>query len=244
MDYLQQVFGGLNPQTDQDAAVKLALNAILMDGRLEELSHLLIDGHDIGGVEGEPGWIIERRDMGSSGENSHYSKWPMAARFHVHVAPTAFELACPDMFMNAKDFHRYVGKAMNAYLTANSNEADVAQMIISQLLASDGYQIVPDNHCRKNMFPHLFQFFGGYFHQDWPCDYEKPDDVIRHFILESTPEMRTAARQEIALFLELKMDEVASRSTLFEVLGCSYYYPNEWPSANAWLQHVLELLQS
>ena len=136
MDYLQQAFGGLNPQTDQDAAVKFALNVILMDGRLRELSCLLIDGHDIGGVEGEPGWMIERRDTGLTGELPYYSEWPMNARFHVHVEPSAFELACPDMFMTAHDFYRYVGRAMDAYLSGNSIEADMAQLVISQLKAS------------------------------------------------------------------------------------------------------------
>jgi hypothetical protein len=136
MDYLQQAFGGLNPQADQDAAVKFALNAILMDTRLRELSCLLIDGHDIGGVEGEPGWIIERRDTGPAGELPYYSEWPMNARFHVHVEPAAFELAYPDMFMEAHDFRRYVGRAMDAYLTENSAETDEAQLIISQLKAS------------------------------------------------------------------------------------------------------------
>ncbi len=136
MDYLQQAFGGLNPQTDQDAAVKFALNVILMDGRLRELSCLLIDGHDIGGVEGEPGWMIERRDTGLTGELPYYSEWPMNARFHVHVEPSAFELACPDMFMTAHDFYRYVGRAMDAYLSGNSIEADLAQLVVSQLKAS------------------------------------------------------------------------------------------------------------
>ncbi len=136
MDYLQQAFGGLNPQVDTDAAVKFALNAILLDVRLQELSCLLIDGHDIGGVEGEPGWIIERRDTGPVGERQYYSEWPMNARFHVHVEPTAFELAYPDMFMEAHDFHRYVGRAMDAYLTENSAETDAAQLVISQLKAS------------------------------------------------------------------------------------------------------------
>ena len=136
MDYLQQAFGGLNPQTDQDAAVKFALNVILMDGRLRELSCLLIDGHDIGGVEGEPGWMIERRDTGLTGELPYYSEWPMNARFHVHVEPSAFELACPDMFMTAHDFYRYVGRAVDAYLSGNSIEADLAQLVVSQLKAS------------------------------------------------------------------------------------------------------------
>jgi len=136
MDYLQQAFGGLNPQTDQDAAVKFALNVILMDGRLRELSCLLIDGHDIGGVEGEPGWMIERRDTGPAGELPYYSEWPMNARFHAHVEPSAFELACPDMFMTAHDFYRYVGRAMDAYLSGSSIEADMAQLVVSQLKSS------------------------------------------------------------------------------------------------------------
>lgn len=115
MDYLQQAFGGLNPQTDKDAAVKIALNAILMDGRLHELSCLLINGHDIGGVEGEPGWIIERRDTGPSGEIPYYAEWPINTCFHVHVESKVFELGYPDMFMDDHEFRRYVGRAMVAY---------------------------------------------------------------------------------------------------------------------------------
>ena len=136
MDYLHQAFGGLNPQTDEDAAVKLALDVIFTDGRLNELSSLLTDGHDIGGLGGEPGWMIERRDNGTTGELPYYSEWPINARFHVHVEPSAFELAYPDTFMTAHDFYRYVEKAMDAYLSENSMEADMAQLVVSQLKVS------------------------------------------------------------------------------------------------------------
>jgi len=136
MEYLQQAFGGLNPQTDRDAAVKLAVDVIFADERLNELSCLLTDGHDIGGIGGEPGWIIERRDTGPAGELPYYSDWPVNIRFHVHVDPAAFELAYPDMFMEANDFYRYVAKAMDTYLTENSAENDAAQLLISQLKAS------------------------------------------------------------------------------------------------------------
>ena len=80
--------------------------------------------------------MIERRDTGLTGELPYYSEWPMNARFHVHVEPSAFELACPDMFMTAHDFYRYVGRAMDAYLSGNSIEADLAQLVVSQLKAS------------------------------------------------------------------------------------------------------------
>lgn len=136
MDYLQQVFGGLNPQSDPDAAVKVALDVIFADNRLNELSCLLTEGNDIGGVEGEPGWLIERRDMGPAGELPYYAGWPRNARFHVHVEPTEFELAYSDMFMTAGDFGSYVEKAVDAYLVENPTKVNVAQLIISQLKKS------------------------------------------------------------------------------------------------------------
>ncbi len=133
MDYLQTAFGGLDPQTDRDAAVKFALNVILMDARLHELSCLLIDGHNIGGVEGEPGWIIERRDTGPSGELPQYTNWPANTRFHVRVDPAAFELAYPDAFFEAPEFRRYVQKAVDAYLIGKPAEPGQAEMLKSHL---------------------------------------------------------------------------------------------------------------
>jgi len=87
MDYLDLAFGAFNPQLDKDAAVKLALNVILMDERFRELSCVITDGHEIGAIEGEPGWIIERRDSGPSGEMPGYAHWPKNARFHARVDP-------------------------------------------------------------------------------------------------------------------------------------------------------------
>lgn len=135
MDYLQEAFGGFNPQVDQDAAIKFALSIILMDERLSELPCLLTDGHDIGGVEGEPGWIIERRDTGPSGDMPGYVDWPENAHFHVHVEPSAFELAHPHMFMGIDEFHSYVRKAIEAYVAKNPSKIDVAKLVISHLKA-------------------------------------------------------------------------------------------------------------
>jgi len=133
MDYLQEAFGGFNPQVDQDAAVKFALNAILMDERLSELSCLLTDGHEIGGVAGEPGWIIERRDTGPSGAHTYYADWPKNAYFHAHVDSSGYELAYPDMFMDVAVFHRYVSEAIKAYVANNPSKVDIAQSVISLL---------------------------------------------------------------------------------------------------------------
>jgi hypothetical protein len=62
VDYFAKAFGGFDPSGDPDAALKFVLNAILMDNRLDELSSIVTDGHEIGALEGEPGWTLERRD--------------------------------------------------------------------------------------------------------------------------------------------------------------------------------------
>ncbi|MDN6882544.1 hypothetical protein QMO14_02905 [Variovorax sp. CAN2819] len=132
MDFLRLAFGELNLKSDQDAAIKLALNSIFIGDRLPELSCLLTDGHEIGGVEGWPGWLIERKDKISS-EISYYAKWPKNADFHVHVEPGALELGYPDMFMSAEDFCHYVRMAIKVYLISGAANDNIARQINYQV---------------------------------------------------------------------------------------------------------------
>lgn len=136
MDFLQEVFGGFNPQIDQDAAIKFALGIIFKDERLKELSFLLTDGHEIGAVEGVPGWVIERRDTGSSGDMPGYVDWPKNSYFHVYVEPSAFELSHPHMFFSVDEFHCYVRKAIELYVKKNPSKKYEAELIISHLKKS------------------------------------------------------------------------------------------------------------
>lgn len=133
MDYFQDAFGGFNPQADQDAAVKFALSIVLMDERFDDLSYLLTDGHEVRRVEGEPGWIIERRDTGPSWDMPGYTDWPKTAHFHAHVDSSGYELADPDMFTDIDTFYGYVSKAMGAYVAKNPLKANMAQSVISLL---------------------------------------------------------------------------------------------------------------
>lgn len=119
VDYLNEAFGGLDPRKDADAAVKFALNLVFMDERFVELSRLLSDGDDIGAVEGEPGWILERRDTGASGDMPGYAAWPSGAKFRAYVEPSAFDLAHPEVFMSTKTFHAYVRSALDVYIRRN-----------------------------------------------------------------------------------------------------------------------------
>ena len=120
MDYFNEAFGGFDPQNDSDAAVKFALNMIFMDERFGELSHLLNDGDPLGGIEGEPGWIIERRDGGASGQMPGYADWPANSSFRAYVDPTCYKLAYPEVFLEGRLFCTYVSKIVEAYISSNS----------------------------------------------------------------------------------------------------------------------------
>lgn len=119
MDYLNEAFGGFAPHLDTDAAVKFVLNVILMDDRLDELALLLTEGHDIGGIEGDPGWILERRDLVEGSNLTGYTEWPDWARFRAFVDSDGYELAHPEFFMDKATFYRYALAALQSYVKIN-----------------------------------------------------------------------------------------------------------------------------
>lgn len=133
MDYFKEAFGGFSPPHDADGAVKFALNALLMDHRTDELVPLLTDGHDIGGVEGDPGWIMERRDVGESGNMPGYLNWPAGKYFRAHVDDDAFKLGFPEFFMDRDTFHKYVSMALRAYVQLNPEKLKRVSGVLSML---------------------------------------------------------------------------------------------------------------
>ncbi|MEJ7028216.1 hypothetical protein [Ralstonia solanacearum] len=78
MDYFSEAFDGFRPDRDIDAALKFSLCMIAIDNRVEDLLQLIEVANNLGGVEGDPGWIIERRE---NGETIGYEKWPNSAHF-------------------------------------------------------------------------------------------------------------------------------------------------------------------
>jgi len=114
MDFFTQAFGGFDPCSDRDAAIKFALNSILMDERLNMLRSLIDEGNEIGCIEGQPGWEIERLFVGERGSNAFSERSGLAA-YRVSVEPDSYHLTYPECFLEEKHFLSYTLKAVHAY---------------------------------------------------------------------------------------------------------------------------------
>lgn len=112
MNFLQEALTGLEPQIDRDAALRFSMSILLADGGIGSLLRLLRDPH-FGGVEGTPGWIIERRD---AGDHVGYEHWPDKARFRAYVDPDSYSLAHPEFFCDERTFLAHVRSRLAIYV--------------------------------------------------------------------------------------------------------------------------------
>lgn len=89
----------------------------------------------------------------------------------------------------------------------------------------------------------LFQFFAGFFHQDWRVEAETPDQVISQFASQqSDPSTLAELSDSIIAFIADHPDEDDLANALFRELGC-YYSPKAiGKSTKDWLQHVAKAL--
>jgi hypothetical protein len=129
-DYFNEAFNGFDPRTDKDAAMKFCLNAVLMDRRFADLQGLLTDETDLGGIAGEPNWIIERRD---EGEIKGYEAWPEFARFRAFVDPGSYELAYPEFFCDKFTFEKFVSSGIRAYCDRHPDKNQEVESILQKL---------------------------------------------------------------------------------------------------------------
>lgn len=129
MDYLKTAFGGFSPHHDKDAAIKFVLNIVLMDNRLQELAELVVEGSHLGGMEGAPGWMLERRDIVDAGKVVAYPGWPIDACFMAHVDEDAYQLRHPECFMSRKEFMQYLEQAIDAYVAIHPSRAAIPTVI-------------------------------------------------------------------------------------------------------------------
>lgn len=130
MDYFNEAFGGFDPDSDRDAALKFSLCVLALDNRMDELLRLVKGDDEVGGVEGDPGWIIERRDDEDVGG---HEGWPGDARFRAYVDPESYSLGFPEFYVDRQTFARYVAALASAYKRRNPERADVVNLIETAL---------------------------------------------------------------------------------------------------------------
>lgn len=95
----------------------------------------------------------------------------------------------------------------------------------------------------KDSFPELFQFLGAYFHQDWMCESDLADDIIKSFTTDSEAAIILDVAKEISALLTLNLTEPDLRNFLLKEMGCYYCYWHEWPNGVEWLEHINLLLK-
>jgi hypothetical protein len=127
-NYFKDAFGEFAPRSDKDAAVKFCLNLLIADERWNDLIDLLSADSEIAGIEGDPGWILERRDQGAN--QAGYSKWPEYARYRVFVDPEGYCFASPQAYYDGPTFHRYVRLIVHAYAKSNSVRTESALRVL------------------------------------------------------------------------------------------------------------------
>lgn len=88
----------------------------------------------------------------------------------------------------------------------------------------------------------LYQFFGGYFHQDWQLDDPTWQGVVHRFLSESltTDSALVAAGLERLLSNSLSDESLCS---VVQELGC-YYWAGSPEGMRAWLGQVVPVLLS
>lgn len=127
MSYFVEAFGGFNPQVDYDASMKMVLDSLFDDDRIRPLIEVILPEGTLGGVEGQPGWTLERRCPGHS--------WPNGAEYRAYVDPTFYSLAHPEFFCTRSEFLRYVSAIVRVYKTRHPERASSVRQI--EILAGE-----------------------------------------------------------------------------------------------------------
>ena len=125
------VFDFFQPHRDEHAAIKFSLREVLSEDRIADLMSLSEDAHKIGGIAGEPGWLIERRDSAVAEGAKGYELWPHWACFRATVDPDSFLLAYPEQFMSGEYFYSYLCEVLESYIRAVGAETDAAATLLA-----------------------------------------------------------------------------------------------------------------
>jgi len=88
----------------------------------------------------------------------------------------------------------------------------------------------------------LSNFFSSYFHQDWFCDDDSTESVVREFSRTVTPSQKRELGEAIRAYSTHFDNDEELEKDLFASLGCYYRPSGDGLSAKAWLNGVADQL--
>lgn len=99
----------------------------------------------------------------------------------------------------------------------------------------------------RQKFDELYQFFAGYFHQDWSRVYDWQDEppnftlVISHFKVTNPKPTILKVRNQLEDFLQYDLNDIELKQALND-LGCNYYPKDTNEDYRNWLNDILTVL--
>jgi len=90
----------------------------------------------------------------------------------------------------------------------------------------------------------LFQFFGGYFHQDCFVDDATADEVISRYCQEHDAGAMWHLAFAIDSYAATFTSDAALEEALFRELSCYYMPSADGLTVRAWLEHVASSLRA
>ncbi|MGI4849641.1 MAG: hypothetical protein ACRYGK_16120, partial [Janthinobacterium lividum] len=107
------------------------MNVVFMDRRFLDLARLVSNPSDLGGIAGDPGWIIERRKTDAI---EGYESWPADCQFRAFVDPDSFELTHPEFFCDEQSFHAFIQTTINNFYEMFPGQDEQFEFLLKKLL--------------------------------------------------------------------------------------------------------------
>lgn len=93
----------------------------------------------------------------------------------------------------------------------------------------------------SRMYPHLEQFLGGYFHQDWTLEASQSTEVIHRYLSTAPAELIQSLLSETRALMGERLNESMLHQRLHE-LGSSFEPAGEKTTSSAWLKKLEQSL--
>ncbi len=92
----------------------------------------------------------------------------------------------------------------------------------------------------QEQYPYLYQFLGGYFHQDWQDDAAEWETIVQRFFSDASANDLQSTAEEIQLLLEKNLSAEELEYVL-ESLGCEFTPRVDLgdPNLHEWLNVLL-----